>query len=132
VRQDDAIASLLRRYRLHWVLPSLLLLLGLYIWKGRNLLLPETDPGPDAAAGPDARSALAGLLRRNLTAGQALESCYGFWKESGGKRSSDPAAWRLVESEIESVLERRKAAGNVSLAAAYGEIQAILNRRKRA
>lgn len=131
VRQDDAIASLLRKYRLHWALPSLLLLLGLYIWKGRNLLLPETEPGPDAAAGPDARSALAGLLRRNLTAEQALETCYGFWKEGAGK-AADPASWRLAESEIKSVLERRKAAGNVSLAAGYGEIQAILNRRKRA
>ncbi|HKP94372.1 MAG TPA: hypothetical protein VJ385_01325 [Fibrobacteria bacterium] len=130
VRRDDSIAGLLRRYRLHWMLPSLLLLLALYVWKERNLPVPETEGEPAPGAPSDAHSALAGLLGRNLGPRQALEACFGLWKESASGTSGGPKP--ALEAEIAAVLERRgTASGNGSLAAAYAEIQAILNPRKR-
>ena len=146
VRQDDAVANLLRRYRLHWILPSLLLLLFCYLWKSRYALLPEAVPEGSGNETPASRSALAGLLRRNLTDRQALETCYGLWKESAsrasgrGHRALETAgaaegpqnpARRELETEISAALDRVKPAGKASLPAAYGGIQAILNRRNR-
>jgi len=128
IRQDDAIAGLLRRYRLHLILPSLLLLLALFIWKTRTALLPEVEPEEVRQDAATAGSALAGLLRRNLTDLQALETSYGLWKESGSPRSRPRPD---LEKEISAELARVKPAGNASLASVYGGIQAILNRRKR-
>jgi hypothetical protein len=125
VRQDDAVANLLRRYRLHWMLPSLLLLLALYVWKSRAPRDSDADRESGNPPGADSRAALAGLLQRNLSDRQALETCHALWKESGSRAKS------ALDSEIDAVLERRKSSGNVSLAETYGEIQAILNRRKR-
>jgi hypothetical protein len=136
VRQDDAVADLLRRYRLHWLLPSLLILAGLYIWKARYPLSPEPEEEPRESRAQNGRGALAGLLRRNLSHRQTLEACYGYWQErrrrparsgSGG----DPKGDAKPDPEIQSVLERRAGSADGNLAAGYGEIQAILNRRKR-
>ncbi|MEO7425893.1 MAG: hypothetical protein ABI036_11950 [Fibrobacteria bacterium] len=138
VRQDDAVADLLRRYRLHWLLPSLLTLAGLYIWKARYHLSPEPEEQAQGSRAQDGRGALSGLLRRNLTHRQTLEACYGYWQE--GRHMPAPAGSRGdpkgdakpgPDPEIQSVLERRAGSADGNLAAGYSEIQAILNRRKR-
>jgi hypothetical protein len=142
VRQDDAVANLLRRYRLHWILPSLLLLLALYVWKNRTALLPDPTGVPETApevSQPTSGSALGGLLRRNLTDRQALEACYTLWKEGETRLAAGPAstedpraqARRELESELSAALEKVKPSGSASLASAYGGIQAILKGRKR-
>jgi hypothetical protein len=129
VRQDESIAGLLRRYRLHWLLPSLLSLAALYAWKIRSAPAPVSGGAP-AADAPDTRSALAGLLRRSLPGHQALETCVSLWKEHGSGKGASPSR-QVPVPEIESILSARKADRKSTLASGYAEIQSILNRRKR-
>ena len=127
VRQDDAIADLLERHNLHWMLPSLLLLFGLFVWETRARLTPPSRRDSAMPAATDPRTAMAGLLRRNLGDRGVLSSGYALWKEAAARKRPPTAA---EASEIQTILSRRPA-GPYPLASAYAEIQAILNRRKR-
>jgi hypothetical protein len=130
VREDESIAGLLRRYRLHWLLPSLLLLAALYAWKIRSEPPPVPAGRIPSADAPDTRSALAGLLRRSLPGHQALETCVSLWKE-GGSGPGASASRSVADPELETLLAARKADRKSTLASGYAELQAILNRRKR-
>lgn len=122
VRRDDGMADLLIRHRLHWALPSLLLLLGLCLWKARGVPAAPDIPEPDAI--PDTRSALAALLRRSLGDRAVLDNCVHLWvpsRNAAAGAGSDPR----VQAELAKPLS-----GPHPLASAYGAIQSILNPRK--
>lgn len=124
VRRDDGLADLLIRHRLHWALPSLLLLLGLFLWKSRARGAPAVAETAATDALPDPRSSLAALLRRSLGDRLVLENCVKLWlpaDRAAPAADSDPA----IRSELAKPLT-----GTHSLATAYGAIQSILNPRK--
>lgn len=124
VRRDDGLVDLLIGQRLHWALPSLLLLLGLFLWQARARPLPVPTDRAEIGAIPDTRTALAALLRRSLGDRAILGNCLRLWGQPG-KASADPAS----DPRIRKILDR-PFSGSDPLAAAYGEIQTILNPRK--
>jgi hypothetical protein len=121
VLRNDGVADLMIRHRLHWVLPSLLLLLGLFIWKARARTGPADSAPPAADAVPDTRAALAALLRRSLGARGVLENCV---------RIRGPHGKSQAVPESDPRIRAVPMTGPQPLAAAYGALQSILNPRK--
>lgn len=128
LHQDDSLVDLLVKYRLHLLLPSLLLLLLAYFWKIRS----GFDPSEIAvAASPTSAESsggtgLAGLLRRNIPADELLGNCYSQWKETEGGSS---AVVRRVDVEAGRILAGNADAKGASLIEDYRKIQSLINQR---
>lgn len=128
LRRDDSLVDLLVRYRLHLLLPSLLLLLLAYFWKIRSAF----DPSEMAAAAsqsipePLDGTGMAGLLRRNISPGDLIGNCYSQWKETEGV--SSPIV-RRVDAEVGKLLAGNADARDASLIEDYRKIQSLINQR---
>ncbi len=100
VSREPGIAALARKYRLHGLLPGLVLLAGLYVWRSTSRFPPPRRAaaeaeGPSHAAGRDAGVAFVNLLRRNIPPREILRACVDEWARSfpragteGGERLS--------------------------------------------
>lgn len=108
VVENTGVAGLMRKYRLHGFIGGLILLAGLFIWKNSVSLVPvyvDQRKG-DFVAGKDAAAGFVNLLRRNISAGDVLNTCFAEWKKSCPKNNPHTAA-RL--KEVQSVLDSEKA-----------------------
>jgi hypothetical protein len=106
IAEEPGIATLMRRYRLHGLILSLVLLAGLFVWKNAYSLVPAyTDP--DAAGGPvvtgrDSGSGLINLVRRGVPRADLINVCYAEWKKSNARLAGlSPAQRRDVEQLIQ-------------------------------
>jgi hypothetical protein len=93
VLERPGMATLLRKYRLYWLVGGLVLLAGLFIWKNAFSLVPphpaESDRGH--VVGKDASAGIVNLLRRSIPADELLATCFAEWKKSaatGGRYST--------------------------------------------
>lgn len=119
------IASLARKLRLHGLLPGLLLLGVLVVWRNASSLVPprEDDPEPGShAPGRDASSAFVYLLRRSIPERDILSACFREWRRSGRGDRKIPAE-RLGRAES---LALAGADRTQDPAAAYRRIARIL------
>lgn len=128
VAVDPGIASLMRKYHLHGMILSLLLLAGLFIWKNTASLVPPYESGETAApvAGRDAMAGFVNLLRRGIPRGRILDQIYEEWRKTGHR--STGAARR---QEVESLMQNEAAlpAEERHPAAIYRAISTALHRR---
>jgi hypothetical protein len=130
VTESPSMATLMRRYRLHWVGASLLLLAVLFIWKMSTPLVPARtlEQVQDYVAGKDASTGVINLLRRSIPAGKLLETCFNEWKKSAAQGSGYSAA-RIQQAEAAFLAENSNAAKDRNVIAAYRTISTILQKR---
>ncbi len=99
--ETPGVMSLMRKYRMHGLLASLLLLAALFIWRNMLSLIPPL--APLEAAGPTGRNATAGfanLLRRNVPASDLLPVCVEQWAKSLSPGSPEWARLSQIQSLV--------------------------------
>jgi hypothetical protein len=109
VVSTDGVASLLRKYRLHGLLGSLLAVAGLFVWKNsRSLVPPHADEAAAGAVvlGKASAAGFVNLLRRGIPAPDILAACVAEWKKSGARHAAVPPARRV---EVAALLEQQAA-----------------------
>jgi hypothetical protein len=112
VREDPGIASLLRRYRLHGLVISLIIIATLFAWKNVAAFPPKSVIKPaddDMVAGGDSLSGLASLLRRSIPREKLAKICFEEWAGSPDaklvpreRRERAAEALRQFEMTLES------------------------------
>jgi hypothetical protein len=84
--KQPGIAALMRKYRLHGVLLTLLILVMLALWRQSAIFVPmaveEIDDGGSNAIAKDSAEGWVGLLQQNIAAKDLLDVCYRAWSES--------------------------------------------------
>jgi hypothetical protein len=131
--EQPGMATLMRRYQLHGLIFSLLLVAVLFVWKNSVSLVPphaetKVDAGP-VVAGRDSASGFVNLVRRGISPAEIINVCFAEWKKSGARLAAvSPAQRRDLEQLIQqqAALEphQRKPVEN------YRVISQILKRRK--
>ncbi len=110
ISTDRGVSFLARKYRLYWLLGGCVLLAALFIWKNSCPLLPA--PFESSAAtheenishGKDSASALANILRQNISTSAVLTTCFNEWKkDAAGNGGISPelisTIYKLIEDE---------------------------------
>jgi hypothetical protein len=104
--EQPGMATLLRRYQLHGLVLSLLLVAGLFVWKNSLSLVPP-QPETEAGAGPvvagrDSASGFVNLVRRGIAPAELINVCFAEWKKSNPRFAAlSPAQRRDVEQLIQ-------------------------------
>jgi hypothetical protein len=109
VFEQPGVASLARRYRLHGLFLSLLVLAGLFVWRNSLSFLPPPEPDPDRpqddlVLGRESAAGFVNLLRRNLRANQVLEVCLGEWQKACARTVS-----AQKREQVEALIAAEKA-----------------------
>lgn len=131
VAYDPGVASLIRKYRLQWLVAGALLLAGLFVWKSVASLAPrygELEEGESKfslSRGSDASAGMANLLRRSISPGNIFQVCYQEWKKS--QKSRYPTKLARIESIV--MEEQRQAPRNRNPVEAYNRVSRILEER---
>jgi hypothetical protein len=126
---DPGVASLLRKYHLHGLFFSLLLLAGLFVWKNSTCLTPPhegPEEGVPQVAGRDAMSGFINLLRRGLPRGEVMNRIFEEWQKTSRRSSLKPEHRREIETLMEQ--ENARPGRQRRPVAAYRAISAILQR----
>jgi hypothetical protein len=131
ITESPGVVSLIRRYRLTWLLGGLIVVAGLYVWKNSTSLVPrrsEADlevhiQGRDSAAG------FVNLLRRSIPVDEVLAVCFAEWRKSGSRTALSPSRVAAAESayQNESSLPKK----NRDSIRAYNTISDTLRRKIR-
>jgi hypothetical protein len=85
-------ATLIRKYRLHWLAAGMVLLAGLFVWQNSVSLVPPftaRDTTTEVALGKDSSSGLVNLLRRNIPSSRIFSVCLNEWKRAESGKSAD-------------------------------------------
>lgn len=104
--ERPGLATLMRRYQLHGLIFSLLLVAGLFVWKNSLSLVPP-HPETAAGAGPvvagrDSASGLVNLMRRGIAPAEIINVCFAEWKKSPARLAAlSPAQRRELEQLIQ-------------------------------
>ena len=129
---DPGIAALMRKYRLHGLLFSLLILALLFIWKNALSLVPphagaETEAGP-VVYGKDSAAGFVNLLRRGIPPAEILNACYVEWGKACARRAAvAPAQWQEVHQLVQQQ-QAREASARTPVQT-YRAISKILKRK---
>ncbi|MBI3882214.1 MAG: DUF4350 domain-containing protein [Verrucomicrobia bacterium] len=125
VELNPGIATLARRYRLHGLFASLLLLAVLFVWKNSTSLVPPHDEAAvaDAVAGKDSAAGFVNLLRRSVAPRELLPACLAEWRKSGAHGRADPGG---KAARLAAVIE----SGKAKPVDAYREASRILTEKK--
>ncbi|MDR3456907.1 MAG: DUF4350 domain-containing protein [Verrucomicrobiae bacterium] len=130
--EQPGMATLMRRYQLHGLIFSLLLVAGLYVWKNAiSLVPPHAEPVGDAGlvvAGRDSASGFVNLVRRSVSPAELINVCFAEWKKSGARAAAvSPGQRQVVEQVVSQQAalppKEREPVGN------YRAISEILKRR---
>jgi hypothetical protein len=84
ITESVNMATLIRRYRLHWAIASFLLLAILFVWKNSSSLapIPPEERQPAFVFGKESGEGFVNLLRRNVSPRDLLNTCIQEWKQS--------------------------------------------------
>jgi hypothetical protein len=113
ITETAGVASLVRKYRLHGLAASLLLLAGLFLWQNAVRFVPPSpeERAPDYVPGKEAAAGFANLLRRNVSPRDLLQTCFAQWQKSF-TRGTGPSAARIIQAQAvldaENALPRRQ------------------------
>jgi len=135
VSREKGVMTLIREYRLHGILFSILVLVLLFVWRSAASLAPRHDAAyeRDAAEeeiGRDHTAGLNSLLRRSVPPRELLKTCYSEWLQDHGRG-------RSCSSEVEAALRHVVESGKTSKPAAvdivgrYRAMCAIVKERKK-
>ena len=133
VEDDPALASLIRKYRLHGVVAGLVILAGLFVWKNSVSFVPPHEEsaadGGEVVAGKDSAAGFVNLVRRGIPARDLLGVCLAEWKKScaGGRVGLADKVARL-ETLVQE--ESSRPARERNPVAAYQRMSRILAERK--
>jgi hypothetical protein len=123
------VATLLRKYRLYWLIAGFILLAGLFIWKNASSLVPPSpmDQNPDHIAGRDAAAGFVNLLRRSISVSALLPACIAEWRKSiavSGKYS------QARRRQAEDLFAEQQGLSGANPVATYRSIVDALETRK--
>ena len=131
--EQPGMATLMRRYQLHGLIFSLLLVAGLFVWKNSASLVPphaelDAEAGP-VVVGRDSASGFVNLLRRGVSPAEIFNVSVAEWKKSNARLASISPSQRrdleqLVQQQAALEPHQRKPIEN------YRVISRILQRRK--
>ncbi|HEX8295084.1 MAG TPA: DUF4350 domain-containing protein [Chthoniobacteraceae bacterium] len=96
VVDEQGVAQLALKYRLHGVIAGLALIAFLSVWKSSVRFLPPiagSDRDPDFVVGKDVASGFSNLLRRAIAPQDLLPTCVAEWRRLG----HEPRALAAVE-----------------------------------
>jgi len=131
--EQPGMATLMRRYQLHGLIFSLIVVAGLFVWKNSLSLVPPHDDTRTNAglvvAGRDSASGFVNLVRRGIAPSEIINVCFAEWKKSGARAAAvSPAQRHEVDLLIQqqAALEPRQR----NPVETYRHISQILKRRK--
>jgi hypothetical protein len=131
ITESPGVATLIRRYRLTWLVAGLLIVAGLYVWKNSTSLVPKPKEVVVEAhvEGRDSAAGFFNLLRRNIATDQLLAVCFAEWRKSATPGALSPAKVEAAESafKTESALPKK----DRDSVRAYNTIFNILRRKIR-
>jgi hypothetical protein len=109
VREEPGVAALVRKYRLHGFLVSVIFLSALFIWKNATSLVPPAPVQEDTSlvSGKDSAAGFLNLLQRGIAPPALLKVCFQEWKKS---LPHDPAGRRKLEPAEKLFLEESQTA----------------------
>ncbi len=129
VTESPGVATLMRRYRLHWFAAALAGLAALFVWKNSVSLLPAREGfrSGNVIAGKDATSGFINLLRRSIPSRDIFTACFTEWKASTSPGSYSATrlhqAQAMFEAEQSLPVKERKPVNS------YRRISKILHER---
>ena len=134
IMEQPGVMTLARKYRLHWVIATLVLLALLFIWQNMASLVPK-NAGRRAtvvseALGRDSATGLVNLLRRSISSRDIVAVCVKEWHRSF---CHAPGGIEGSLSQIREVAEKESArpARQRNSVRAYRNICEILSKRSR-
>jgi hypothetical protein len=92
VSEEPGIGALMRQYRLHGLVVTLMILAGLFIWKNSTSLIPpheEQETAGGVVTGRDSAAGILNLLRRNIAPKELLFVCVAEWRKSLGQNRKE-------------------------------------------
>ena len=136
IRSQSGLAGLFFKYRLQGVFLSVLLCIGLFVWRRTAGFVPPAEQ-PAREAGSylstrDYATGLTSLLRRNIGTREIFDACVAEWKKSfvAGCRTSADRARRLKQIDTVADPQAAAAAGHRDPVARYNHICQILSEKK--
>jgi hypothetical protein len=129
--ESPTIATLMRKYRLHGLAASLLVLAILFIWKNSTSFVPLYDEDKEQALvqGKEASAGLVNLLRRHIAPHDMLGVCFEQWTKSLSHNSG-----HLITriDQAQGILEAESAKAKIGRdpVRAYQEICRVLKHTK--
>ncbi|MEZ5325149.1 MAG: DUF4350 domain-containing protein [Verrucomicrobiales bacterium] len=134
VQESEGVVGMATRYQLHGVIPGLVILFLLVLWRGSASLVPGAallrtgSQGATVVDGIDAESGVVRLMRTGISKQEILRQCYLAWARNPVLRR------RFSKAEVESVRDRvvaeeSKSSSERNLVEAYTEITSKLSRR---
>ena len=126
--ENEGIAALIGKYRLHGFVASLMLLAGLFLWKNSLVFIPPLEPRKeDFIAGKEAFTGFVNLLRRNIRKRDLLDICFAEWEKSFRKNVKQTSA---KYSRAESIVQAHKAGpqNQNAIFGAYRELCQLLKK----
>lgn len=131
ITESPGVATLIRRYRLTWLIAALLVVAGLYVWKNSTSLIPKPHEVAleTQVAGRDSAAGFVNLLRRSIPVDKVLEACFVEWRKSAPQGALSPAKITAAESAYQSESSRPKK--NRDSVRAYNTISETLRRKIR-
>jgi len=136
IRSQSGLVGLLFKYRLQGVFLSILVCLGLFVWKRTAWFVPPAEQ-PAREAGHylstrDYATGLTSLLRRNISTREIFDACVAEWEKSftAGRRPSVDMARKLKQIQMVADRKPSAAAGRKDPVARYNRICQILSEKK--
>jgi hypothetical protein len=123
LRDDPGIAALARKYRLHGVVASLLLLAIFFVWKNAVRFVPAYETAAtvsDVVVGKESGEGFINLLRRSIPPSGILGACIAEWRRAFAHQPRVLAKFEKALAEL---------AGEGRPVAAYATISRALARK---
>jgi hypothetical protein len=125
--ESPGVATLMRKYGLHGVAASLLVLALLFIWKNSTSFVPlyPEDKDQPQVLGKEASAGLVNLLRRHIAPQEVLGICFQQWTKSLSRNSGHVIA-RIDQAQAILEAESSRAKVDRNPVQAYQEICRVL------
>jgi hypothetical protein len=109
--RHPGVVSLIKKYRFHWFILTVVVLALLFIWKNSVYFVPppkrnQAQPEDDFISGRDSTQGLISLLRRNIPTRQILQVCAREWEGTiqlqkrfrNGQRAKIKSAFQMIST----------------------------------
>jgi hypothetical protein len=125
--ESAGVATLMRKYRLHGAVASLLVLALLFIWKHSTSFVPlyPDDKEQGQVLGKEASAGLVNLLRRHIAPQELLGICFQQWTKSLSRNSGHSIA-RVDQAQAILEAENSRAKVDRNPVQAYQEVCRVL------
>jgi hypothetical protein len=103
IRDNPGIASLARKYRLHGVVASLLLLAILFVWKNAVRFVPAYEAAAsqsDVVAGKESSEGFINLLRRSIRRSAIFDACVAEWRKAFAHQPRELAKMNKIQADL--------------------------------